>query len=102
MRLLKDELQKFGKKRGLQKGLEAAGVIREAEKVLATVLPRPLLDQVMVESYCEGLLKISVTSGTPLSAVNMYKHEILNGLKKKLGRARIERLRIKAPQNYLS
>ncbi len=100
MRLLKDDLQRLMQKKGLSRGLESAGVAKEAQKILERVLPATVLSEVKVESYSEGLLKLTVATGSPLSVASMYKQEILNALKRELGRAKIERVVITSRQDY--
>ncbi len=94
MRLLKDELQNFARRKGLRRGIEAAAVINATNTVIQDVLPNILLSDVKVESFSDGLLKLRVPSGSAMTTANIYRQQLLEALKQRLGKAKVERIQI--------
>jgi len=96
MQLLKNDIVNFAKRHGLQKSLKAAAVVKAAQGVILEILPEVLRNEVVVGSFNEGILIIKAPSGVALANLDQYRTPLLNGLKKRLGKAVVEQLKIQA------
>jgi len=85
----------FARRYGLRQGVEAAGVIKAARLVLPKVVPEILVDQIFVQAYRDGTLYIATPSGSSLATMQQYRRPLLEELKKRLGRAVVERIVVK-------
>ena len=99
MRSVRGDIAAFARRYGLRQGVEAAAIIKAARQVLPTVLPEILHDQVVVQAYKDGVLHLATKSGSPLATLQQYKRPLLDQLKKKLGRAVVERVVVKPELN---
>lgn len=65
---LGDSLQKHAKRLGIEKQVEAVGVVEKATEEIAKYIPR---EDFEVISFKDGVLKITVNSSAAASEINM-------------------------------
>jgi hypothetical protein len=94
MKPIYSDIEHFARRFGLRKGVEAAAMIKAAEKVLSQVLPETLKEDVRATSFNDGVLTIQVPSGSALATLKLYRGAILTGLKEHIGRSVVERIAI--------
>lgn len=97
MRALRSDIDAFARRYNLRSGIETAAVLRVARESLRSILPAVLHDEVKPEAYKEGILYISVPTGSPRATLQHYRQAVLTDLKKRLGRAIVERLVVRDP-----
>lgn len=95
MRAVRADIDSFARRYGLRSGIEAAAVLRTTRQVLTSVLPEVLHSEVAPEAYRDGVLFISVPTGSARATLEHYRRALLIELKQRLGRAIVERIVIK-------
>ncbi|MFH0830470.1 MAG: DciA family protein [Parcubacteria group bacterium] len=96
MRRLQADIDAFARRYGLRSGIESAAILKVVRQALREVLPEILCEDVRAEGYREGVLYLSVPTGSARATLEAYRRSLLETLKSKIGRAKVERLVIQA------
>jgi predicted nucleic acid-binding Zn ribbon protein len=94
MRLLRDELLDFARRKGLRRGVEAAAIIKATRAVLAETLPTAMVKDTTVTSYHDGVVTVTASSGVILSTLHQHRQVVCQALQKRLGTNIVEHVRI--------
>ena len=87
MRLLADDVDRFARRHGLRRGVEAAAVLKAARAAADVVLPRDLRPLVAARSFRNGTLTLEAPSGVPLANLHAHREAVRDECNRALGRA---------------
>ena len=92
MQRLRADIDAFARRYGLRSGVEAAAILKVVRQTLLEVLPEVLHSEVQAEAYREGILYLSVPTGSANATLESYRRPLLEALKVKMGRSKVERI----------
>lgn len=76
MRILADDVDRFARRHGLRRGVEAAAVLKAARAAADATLPRDLRPLVGARSFRSGVLTLEAPSGVPLANLHAHREAV--------------------------
>lgn len=92
---LSNDVDRFARRHGLRRGVEAAAVLKAAREVVSTVLPEQLAPHVTPVGFRDGTLTLQAPDGVTLASVAAYRGALLDAFTAKFGRSVVLRVVVK-------
>jgi hypothetical protein len=102
VRLVSSDIDRFARRHGLRRGVEAAAVISAARTLIPSVFPPTLAADIDVAWYRDGTLALRTPSGSARALINQYRGLYTKQLQGRLGAERVRRVVLDAYGSFES
>jgi predicted nucleic acid-binding Zn ribbon protein len=92
---LADDVDRFARRYGLRRGVEAAAVLKAAREVIVAVVPTALAVTATPSSFRSGTLTVQAPSGAALASLAAYRGALLDALSARLGPNVVQRVLVR-------